>query len=289
MPELRPLRSLARPSDSSGDHVPARVGVQSAPTKPSHVDGLDRGPTRCAGASPGWSAAVGNSPAGFRGARPGWSAVDGRPAGGGFPGRQQSPSGDACWSPREDRGIPAHRSSAGLGSRRVARLEPDQPEHALIDDRGDPAGLLPVEERVGITTETSVEGVKTLGNESATCYVITAKGEIATSSEMPITLLNEEKVDNDQKATPTQRRNTSVDQYEQIELMVTEDVPDEPGKRIELVVAKKVVDEPGKSASTILEVDTACQGRGLLLGLLFLVATTKYMSTSWYSCATIKP
>ena len=131
-PELRrPARSPVRPSDSSSDHFPARVGVQSAPTKPSRVDGLDRGPTRDAGGSLGWSASVGNSLAGFRGARPGWSAVDGRPAGGGFPGRQQPPSDDARWNHREDRGNPAHRSSAGLGSRRVARLEPDPPEHAL--------------------------------------------------------------------------------------------------------------------------------------------------------------
>ena len=38
------------------------------------------------------------------------------------------------------------------------------------------------------------------------------------------------------------------------------------------MVAAEVVDEPGKSTSTILEVDTACQGRGLVLGLLFLAA-----------------
>ena len=54
--------------------------------------------------------------------------------------------------------------------------------------------------------------------------------------------------------------------------MVAEEVLDVPGKRIELVVAEEVVDEPGKSTSTILEVDTACQGRGLVLGLLFLAA-----------------
>ena len=53
---------------------------------------------------------------------------------------------------------------------------------------------------------------------------------------------------------------------------MAEEVLDVPGKRIELVVAEEVVDEPGKSTTTILEVDTACQGRGLVLGLLFLDA-----------------
>ena len=59
--------------------------------------------------------------------------------------------------------------------------------------------------------------------------------------------------------------------------MVAEEVLDVPGKRIELVVAEEVVDEPGKSTSTILEVDTACQGRGLVLGLLFLAAAIDYV------------
>ena len=134
--------------------------MQSAPTTPNRVE---RGAPGAAGAYPGWSASAGNFPAGHWGARPGWSAVDGRPTGDSSPGRQRPPSGDARRNPREDRRTPAHRSSAGLGSRRVARLEPDQPDHALIENHGDPADLLPVEERVDTTSEPSVEGVKTLG------------------------------------------------------------------------------------------------------------------------------
>ena len=170
-PHLRPERSPTFPSEST--FFPARGGVQSAPTAPNRVE---RG---------GWSASAGNSPAGHRGARQGWSAVDGRPTGGSSPGRQQSPSGHTHRNPREGRGTPGHRSSTGLGSRRVARLEPDQPKHALFEDHGDPEGLLPVEERIGISTATSVEEVKTLGNESAPCSIITAKGCLLYTSPSP--------------------------------------------------------------------------------------------------------
>ena len=94
----------------------------------------------------------------FCGKYPGW--ISGRTSGlircewktrwGSSPGRQQPPSADAGRKPRKDRGTPAHHTSAGPGSRRVARLEHDQPEFVLIEDRGDPAVLLRVEECVDV-------------------------------------------------------------------------------------------------------------------------------------------
>ena len=83
-----------------------------------------------------------------------------------------------------------------------------------------------------------------MGIGSATCDIITVKREIATSSEMPSSPVIEGEVDNDQKAASTHGYNSTVDQYEQIEL----------------VVADEVVDEPGKSTSTVLKMDTAYQG-----------------------------
>ena len=76
---------------------------------------------------------------------------------------------------------------------------------------------------------------------------------------MPINPLVEGKVENDQNAAP-HCRNTTVDQYE----------------HIELVMAEEMIDEPSKSTSTILEVENTCQGR-LVLGLLFLAAATCLM------------
>ena len=83
-----------------------------------------------------------------------------------------------------------------------------------------------------------------MGIGSATCDIITVKREIATSSEMPSSPVIEGEVDNDRKAASTHGYNSTVDQYEQIEL----------------VVADEVVDEPGKSTNTVLKMDTAYQG-----------------------------
>ena len=97
-----------------------------------------------------------------------------------------------------------------------------------------------MEERVDSTSEPSVEGVKTLGNESAARSVFTTEGEIATSSETPINPLIGGAVEN-RNAAP-HCCNTTVDQYEPIKLVVAKEVLDVPGKRIELVVAEEVVD-----------------------------------------------
>ena len=66
----------------------------------------------------------------------------------------------------------------------ISRMRFDAPKTEVIIAA--PVLLAPCTERVATTAETSIEGVKTVGNETAACPIITAKGEIAKSSEMPI-------------------------------------------------------------------------------------------------------
>ena len=63
----------------------------------------------------------------------------------------------------------------------ISRMRFDAPKTEVIIAA--PVLLAPCTERVATTAETSIEGVKTVGNESATRSTITAKGELATYIE----------------------------------------------------------------------------------------------------------
>lgn len=112
-----------------------------------------------------------------------------------------------------------------------------------------------------------------MGIGSATCDIITVKREIATSSEMPSSPVIEGEVDNDQKAASTHGYNSTVDQYEQIEL-----------------VAEVIADGHGKSTNATMGAENVDQGQAQFWGLLFRwILAAAICLLHWYYCiGTIK-